>query len=80
MPSLLYWTAGTVTVLQAVRTWRRGGLEVYFTLDAGPNVHCLCEAKDAVEVERRLRNLRAVGDVLASGVGEGVRLVAYQLF
>jgi diphosphomevalonate decarboxylase len=80
MPSLLYWTAGTVTVLQAVRTWRREGLEVYFTLDAGPNIHCLCEAKDALEVERRLRNLKGVEDVLVSGVGEGVRLVAYHLF
>jgi diphosphomevalonate decarboxylase len=79
-PSLLYWTAGTVTVLQAVRTWRSGGLAVYCTLDAGPNVHCLCEAKDALEVERRLRNLEGVVDVLVSGVGEGVRLVAYHLF
>jgi diphosphomevalonate decarboxylase len=80
MPSLLYWTAGTVTVLEAVRNWRRGGLEVYFTLDAGPNVHCLCEAKDAPEVKSRLRNLEGVEDVLVSGVGEGVRLVAYHLF
>jgi len=80
VPSLLYWTGGTVEVLQAVRSWRRGGLEVYFTLDAGPNVHCLCEGTDAPLVDRRLRNLKGVESVLVSGAGEGVRPVAYHLF
>ena len=79
VPSLLYWTPGTVAVLQAVRSWRRGGLVVYFMLDAGPNVHCLCESKDAPEVERRLRGLPDVRDVLASGVGGGARLVEFHL-
>lgn len=80
VPSLLYWTPETVSVLQAVRLWRREGLGVWFTLDAGPNVHCLCEAVDAEEVGNRLRNLEGVQDVLVSGVGDGVRPVAYHLF
>jgi diphosphomevalonate decarboxylase len=80
MPSLLYWTPATVSVLQAVRSWREEGLGVYFTLDAGPNVHCLCEAVDASEIENRLRNLAGVQDVLVSSAGDGVRLVAYHLF
>ena len=79
-PSLLYWTPATVSVLKAVRSWREEGVGVYFTLDAGPNVHCLCELADATEVERRLRNLAGVEDVLVSGVGGGVRSVAYHLF
>jgi diphosphomevalonate decarboxylase len=80
VPSLLYWTPGTVSVLQAVRLWRREGLGVWFTLDAGPNVHCLCEPADSEEVGQRLRNLEGVQDVLVSGVGDGVRQVAYHLF
>ena len=79
-PSLLYWKPATVAVLQAVRAWRNEGLLVYFTLDAGPNVHCLCGAADAAEVTSRLRNLEAVKDVLVSGPGHGVRQVAYHLF
>ena len=78
--SLLYWTPATVSVLQAVRSWREKGLGVYFTLDAGPNVHCLCESADALEIEKRLRNLAGVQDVLVSGTGDGVRTVAYHLF
>jgi diphosphomevalonate decarboxylase len=80
MPSLLYWMPGTVAVLQAVRLWRREGLEVWFTLDAGPNVHCLCAPADAGEVRDRLGNLEGVRDVLVSGAGDGVRLVDYHLF
>ena len=44
-PSLLYWQPGTLEVLHAVRSWREeDGLPVYFTIDAGPNVHLICEA------------------------------------
>jgi diphosphomevalonate decarboxylase len=79
-PSLLYWLPETVAVLREVSTWRQGGLGVYFTMDAGPNVHCLCEAADSREVESRLRNLHVVQDVIVSGPGEAVRPVNYSLF
>jgi diphosphomevalonate decarboxylase len=79
-PGLLYWTPATVTVLHAVRAWRAEGLGVYFTMDAGPNVHCLCNPLQASKVERRLRNLEGVLDVLSSGPGGGVSLVEDHLF
>lgn len=79
-PSLLYWEEGTMAVLQGVRAWRRSGLEVFFSMDAGPNVHCFCERADAATVESGLRALPGVQDVLASGPGSGVRLVDYYLF
>ncbi len=79
-PSLLYWLPATVAVLRAVRSWRATGLSVYSTIDAGPNVHCLCRAADAKEVEKRLRNLEGVLDVLVSGPGGGARLVDETLF
>jgi diphosphomevalonate decarboxylase len=79
-PSLLYWQPATVAVLQSVRDWRQTGLAVYATLDAGPNIHCLCEAPDAAEVEKRLRAVPGVTGVLSSGPGGGVRLVDYHLF
>jgi diphosphomevalonate decarboxylase len=79
-PALLYWEPATVAVLHSVRAWRRDGLQVYFTMDAGPNVHCLCEAADAPEVERQLRGVAGVQDILASRPGGGARLVDYDLF
>ena len=80
-PSLLYWQPGTLEVLHAVRAWReQDGVPVYFTIDAGPNVHLICEAETAAEVERRLRGLAAVRRVLASGLGTGPQLLDGHLF
>lgn len=79
-PSLLYWLPATVAVLRAARAWRDGGLEVYFTIDGGPNVHCLCQAGAAGEVEKRLKAVPGVQEVVVSGPGAGVRSVDWHLF
>ena len=80
-PSLLYWQPGTLEVLHAVRAWREEeGVPVYFTIDAGPNVHLICEANTAAEVERRVGALPAVRRVLTSGPGTGPQLLDGHLF
>jgi diphosphomevalonate decarboxylase len=75
-PSLFYWLPQSVLLMESVRRWRAEGLRVCYTLDAGPNVHCLCETPDADEVARRLRALPGVLDVLTAGPGEGARVVS----
>ena len=74
-PPLMYWQAITVEIFNAVRAWRGGGLTAAYTVDAGPNVHVLCERANATEVERRLRELPGVGDVLVAGAGGPARIV-----
>ena len=53
-PPALYWHPATVDVMHQVWAWRQEGLPVYFTLDAGPNVHVLTTAEQAPEVATRL--------------------------
>ncbi|MFL5806687.1 MAG: diphosphomevalonate decarboxylase [Roseiflexaceae bacterium] len=74
-PPSFYWSSGTMAVIHAVRGWRAGGLQAYFTIDAGPNVHVICAASDRAEVERRLRELPEVLFAIGNGVGSGGRLV-----
>lgn len=74
-PSLLYWTRETMDGLHAVRRWRDGGLAVYATIDAGPNLHLLCEARDAREVVKRARDELGVKDVIDNAPGEGAMLL-----
>lgn len=75
-PSLLYWQPGTIEVMQAVRRWREeDGLQVYFTIDAGPNVHLICEPTSEVEVLKRLQKLGSVRSVITSGPGDGPQLL-----
>lgn len=80
LPSLLYWSPETVRILHAVRDWRAGGPESYFTIDAGANVHVLCLSADAGEVEARLRALPGVQDVLPNHAGPGTHLTGDHLF
>jgi diphosphomevalonate decarboxylase len=69
-PSLIYWQPGTLEIIQAVRHWRQqDGLPVYFTIDAGPNVHLICDASNAVTVEQRLERLASVQSIISSKPG-----------
>jgi len=74
-PPLMYWQASTVEIFHQVREWRKRGLPVGYTVDAGANVHVLCLGEYAKEVEKRLRELNGVKDVLVAGVGAGAKLV-----
>jgi diphosphomevalonate decarboxylase len=74
-PPLYYWRPATLAVMAAVREWRADGVPVCFTIDAGPNVHCICAPGAGDEVERRLRALPGVTDLLRAGPGWPARLV-----
>lgn len=75
-PSLMYWQPATLTVMQAVREWRARGLPAAYTIDAGPNVHVICPGEQAEAVEKRLRDLPGVSDVLVARVGGGAKIVS----
>ena len=71
-PPLFYWDPLSLRVMRAVRSWRTaGGLGVCYTLDAGPNVHCICEAADAAAVIANLRELSENIEIIHSGAGPG---------
>jgi diphosphomevalonate decarboxylase len=73
-PGLFYWQPATLSVMKAVGKWRKAGFPVCYTIDAGPNVHVLCLSAVAGEVERRLRSLEGVHDVLTARPGGAARL------
>jgi diphosphomevalonate decarboxylase len=73
-PALLYWAPGTLRLLRQVHDWRSQGLPVYFTLDAGPNVHLLCEGRHGEELEGLVTSLDYVEFALHSRPAGGARL------
>lgn len=75
-PMLMYWEPITVAIMKSIRRWRSEGLAVGYTIDAGPNVHCLCLPESAPEVERRLRDNLDVKSLLVSRPGGPARLRA----
>jgi diphosphomevalonate decarboxylase len=73
-PRLIYWQPATLAVMQAVVEWRRRGIPVCFTIDAGPNVHAITLADYAPQVIADLTHFPGVIKVLASRPGGAVRL------
>ncbi len=75
-PPLMYWQAATVGIFHEVREWRSKGLPVGYTVDAGANVHVLCLGEYAKDVEKRLRELPGVSDVLVAGTGGAAKIIS----
>lgn len=74
-PSLLYWTPETLEVMQAVVMARHAGLQVFYTIDAGPNVHCLCLPDHMEAIRARLQEVPGVLEIIRSGPGEHARIL-----
>jgi diphosphomevalonate decarboxylase len=75
-PALFYWSPATLNIIKKCHEWREQGLQVYFTIDAGPNVHLICEDYQEAELLSQLRHVEGVEQVLVSGAGEGATVVA----
>lgn len=79
-PSLNYWEPTTIELMHAVRFWRESdGLAVYFTIDAGPNVHLICEPETVPAVAERLEAMASVQRVIASRPGPGPQILSDHL-
>jgi diphosphomevalonate decarboxylase len=61
--------------MQAVMAWRKAGLPVCYTLDAGPNVHVLCPLAKSEEISAWVKQIQGVQQVLSARVGGAARIV-----
>jgi diphosphomevalonate decarboxylase len=75
-PGLFYWKPASITIMDMVRGWRKSGIPVFYTVDAGPNIHVICPRKYLGETEKKLRELPGVQDVLIAGVGRPARIIS----
>jgi len=75
-PGLFYWQPTSIMVMQSVREWRKSGTPVFYTVDAGPNIHVICPRGQAESVERSLQELPGVEKVLVAGVGGPARIIS----
>jgi diphosphomevalonate decarboxylase len=59
-PPLVYWTPESLAQLQQIWQWREEGLDVYITMDAGPNIKLIFLAKDEASITARLPQLQII--------------------
>ncbi len=74
-PALHYWKSASLEVMHCVRQWRVEGMPVCYTVDAGPNIHVLCPEAQAHTVEKRLRGVKGVENVLVARAGGPAKIV-----
>nr|WP_091357900.1 diphosphomevalonate decarboxylase [Amphritea atlantica] len=59
-PPLLYWQPDSVAAMQTIWQARAEGLELYFTMDAGPNLKLLFTADAETAVKQRFPGLEVI--------------------
>lgn len=69
-PALCYWTPGSVEVLGRVWQARRDGLELFATMDAGPNVKVLLLEQDCAAALERIPGMQIIDPWQYAGISE----------
>ncbi len=72
-PPLLYWQPTTISIMHAVQRWRRDGLPVFYTIDAGPNVHCITTENHYKTVVTEINTLPGIKEIITSRPGSGIQ-------
>jgi diphosphomevalonate decarboxylase len=75
-PPLFYWTPQTVAVMKYVQALRREGLEAYFTINTGQDVHVICRAENSEKIADKLSELPEVIKTIINKPSEGARIVS----
>ena len=69
-PPLIYWSPATLACIAAVQDLRRGGVPVFFTIDAGPQVKAVCLPDAMATVAERLAGVPGVLRLITGGLGQ----------
>jgi diphosphomevalonate decarboxylase len=74
-PPMVYWNSATMRCMQTVRRLQAEGCNVFFTIDAGPQVKAVCLPEDTEAVSKALTETPGVQEIMLSGLGPAARLV-----
>lgn len=79
-PPLFYWHPNTLKLIKSIQRIRKESLECYFTIDAGPNVHCLCRHEDIYELKKVLEEMERVEKTIIAEPADDSHVTTEHLF
>lgn len=79
-PPIWYLESSTIEVIKEIYTLRNQGIEAYFTMDAGPNIHIICVAKDSSTIKAYFARKPYIETIFVSGSGKGASIIEKHLF
>jgi diphosphomevalonate decarboxylase len=74
-PTLSYWTPASIACMNRVRSLREDGEDVFFTVDAGPQIKAVCLPESADAVAAALADTPGVINIIRSPLGHGATVV-----
>ncbi|MFH0863765.1 MAG: diphosphomevalonate decarboxylase [Candidatus Gottesmanbacteria bacterium] len=74
-PPIFYWNGTTMEIIKQLKNWRSSGLLAYFTIDAGPNLHIICEQKQEKIINKKLKDFPGVIKTIINHPGKGARII-----
>jgi diphosphomevalonate decarboxylase len=74
-PPVVYWNQATIACMETIRALQAAGHGVFFTIDAGPQLKAVCLPESGGIVRDALDQTSGVLKTLASGLGQGARLL-----
>lgn len=74
-PPLYFWSGATVDIIKKTLDLRRKGIEAYFTIDAGENVHLICQKKDEETVYTYFQKQKEVQEIIKNNPTIGARVL-----
>lgn len=79
-PPLIYLQPNTILMIKLTQKWRAEGLECYFTINTGQDVHLLVEQKNVDQLKEKLAQIPEVREIIINFPSAGVRLTNKHLF
>ena len=76
-PILMYWEPGSVKLMKAVTELRKKGMPIFYTLDAGPNVHLITTSAYKDNIKNWLIDGKYASKVLMSNPGYSAKIIEY---
>ena len=74
-PTLMYWEPGSVKLMKDVMELRKKGTPVFYTLDAGPNVHVITTSAYQDKIKRWLNEGNYASKILVSNPGDSAKII-----
>jgi len=74
-PPLYFWSGKTIEIIKKVIELRKKGVEVYYTIDAGENVHLISEKRNYQKVFAYFNQQKEVKEIIINFPSIGTRIL-----
>ena len=68
-------TSKTIDCIQEVKSMRNSGFDLFYTVDAGPQVKIICTTENNNLINDRVSRLPSVKQTLIANIGYGARVI-----